>query len=71
MRKLCLTLVATAAVLSTGALTASAMAPGSMNGVRAAIEDSSMVQEARLHCTHWWNGRHHRHRRCFWHRHRH
>jgi hypothetical protein len=68
MRKLCLTLVASAAMLSAAALSASALTPGSVGGVRAAVEDSTMVQQARYICTHWWNGRHHWRRRCVWRR---
>jgi hypothetical protein len=60
-----LTLVAAAAVVSTGALSANALTPASVNGVRVAVEDGSMVQQARWSCSHWWNGRWHRHRRCW------
>jgi hypothetical protein len=75
MRKLCLTLVAGAAMLSTGTLTqgAAAMTPGAASGLRAAIADTGVVDQVGLVCTHFWNGRWHRFEQCFWsgHHHRH
>lgn len=67
MRKLFLTLAATAALLSTGALTggSQAMTLGAPAGMRAAIEDVAVTDQVRMVCRNWWSyGR--RHHRCFW-----
>jgi hypothetical protein len=68
MRKLCLTLVAATAVLSTGALTSRSEATtlGAVGGLRGAIEDSNAVEQVRLVCTHFYNGRWHPREMCVW-----
>jgi hypothetical protein len=64
MRKLCLTLVAAATVLSTATFTDSnAMTVG---GLRPAINHTSVVGKAGMVCGHFWNGRYHRFSRCHW-----
>lgn len=67
MRKLLFTLAAVAAVLSTGALISRSDAAvlGAPGGLRGAIEGNSAVDQVRLVCTHWWNGRFHRRAVCF------
>jgi len=82
VRKLCLTLAAGVAVLSTGALPsyADGVLPGPGTGYRPAIEEpyaideTPMVQNVGMICTHFWNGRGHHRQICFWapeHRHQH
>ena len=82
MRKLCLMLAAGLAVLSTAALPnrAEAMQPRIGNSYRFALEENvgsasgptAMVEQVRMVCTHFWNGRWHHREYCFWQpRHRH
>jgi hypothetical protein len=84
VRKLCLTLAAGIAVLSTGALPsyADGVLPGPGTGYRGAIEEpygglaieTPVVQQVGMVCTHFWNGRWHHRQICFWtpgHRHHH
>jgi hypothetical protein len=74
MRKLYLTLAAAAAVVSTGLLAQPANAMTPVAGLRAAVEETAMVDQVRWVCTHFWNGRWHHREHCFWvpgHRHRH
>jgi hypothetical protein len=65
MRKLCLTLVAAVAALSSGSFTthSDAMALG---GLRAALDEGSVVDQVRLVCTHFYNGRWHHREMCVW-----
>jgi hypothetical protein len=35
-------------------------------GLRAAIADTSVVDQVAWVCTHFWNGRWHHHQNCFW-----
>ena len=67
MRKLMFALAAVSAVLSTGATTSRSDAAmlGAPGGLRGAIEDNRAVDQVRLVCTHWWNGRFHRQAVCF------
>jgi hypothetical protein len=67
MRRLYLTLAASAAILSTGMLpqSANAMTPGA-GGLRTAIQETAVIDQVRTVCTHWWNGHGHHHARCFW-----
>jgi hypothetical protein len=76
MRKLCLTLATGVAVLSAGALSSPAGATtlSTAGGLRAAVQETAVVDQVRLVCTHFWNGRWHRFEQCFWsggHRHGH
>jgi hypothetical protein len=75
MRKLCLTLAAGVAVLSTGALPTNAAGIVAGGMLRPAIEDVSLVEPVRYVCTHFWNGRWHHREICVWvpghHGHRH
>jgi hypothetical protein len=82
VRKLCLTLAAGLAVLSTGALPSHADGLPSGTGIYNPVyrsTDGSFeagIHQARYVCTHFWNGRWHRRQICFWvqgrrHHHRH
>jgi hypothetical protein len=66
MRKLFLTLAATAAVLTAGALThrADAMTLGDPAAVRAAADGIGLVEKTRLICKHWWDGVYYRRQVC-------
>jgi|SRR5262245_23949824 len=76
VRKLCLTLAAGIAVLSTGALPsyADGVLPGPGAGYRSAIEEpdgglaieTTVVEPVGMVCTHFWNGRWHHRQACFW-----
>jgi len=67
MRKLNLTIATTVAILSAGALatSASAMTPASA-GLRAAVEDATVVDKVHTVCTHFWNGHWHPFEQCYW-----
>jgi len=86
VRKLCLTLAAGLAVLSTGALPSRAdgLPPGGAMIDRGVFEEATRPALELVHygshrryvCTHFWNGRWHRREICFWvqgrrHHHRH
>src|SRR5947209_5906382 len=65
MRKLNLTIATTVAILSAGALatSASAVTPAGA-GLRAAVDDTAMVDKVRMVCTNFWNGRWHPFEQC-------
>ena len=84
MRKLCLTLAAGLAVISTAALAsrAEAMQPRIGDSYRLALEENfgpasgpgTLVEPVRMGCSHFWNGRWHHRELCSWvpeHRHNH
>ena len=66
MRKSLLSLVAASAIVSAAALVptgASAFTAGTASGVRAAIEDVSLLEEAAWVCRHRWRSSR---RACYW-----
>ena len=74
VRKLCLTLAAGLAVLSTGAVPshANGMLPGAQAIYRPALEAAPVLEQVGLICTHFWSGRWHYRQVCFpGHRHHH
>ncbi|MGH6771122.1 MAG: hypothetical protein ACRECO_19105 [Xanthobacteraceae bacterium] len=68
MRRMIFALAAIAA-LSAGLLVAgpaAARTPAAPAALADAITATSTTQNVAWRCTHWWNGRWHRHSRCFW-----
>jgi hypothetical protein len=66
MRKILLSLAAASAIVSAASLapvSANAMTPGTASGIRAAIEDTSAIEDVRMVCRHrYYSSR----RVCFW-----
>jgi hypothetical protein len=61
--------LAAIAMLSAGSLVASpatARTPAAPAALTDAIAATNITQNVAWRCTHWWNGRWHRHSRCFW-----
>jgi hypothetical protein len=66
MRVFTFALGATLALMASGIRSdALAMTPAGI-GLREGVEESALVEDARLVCTHFWNGHWHRSLNCLW-----
>ena len=68
MRKVLLAVAGATSILAVGLLAtpSNAMTLAAPLGVRAAVTESSGVEQVRLICSHFWNGRWHPRQNCFW-----